>query len=110
MNDKDYWVEAVMSSFEEHGVSADAEQIEKVADDVRLAHQNYDTAFGHDVASANLSGEKDRKITELAKALDNEQRKVRCERCEGRGVLPNDGGPRTAANCSKCRGEGRHAP
>jgi hypothetical protein len=45
MDNKDYWEECISVSFEENEVAATTEQIKGVADDVRVAHENYGMAF-----------------------------------------------------------------
>lgn len=108
---KDYWVKSVESSFGEHGVTATAEQIERVAGDMQGSSENEGMAFGDDVASANWAGEKEREIAELAKALEDERRKVHCETCGGKGYIRENYGTRSSeSSCYKCHGEGRHAP
>lgn len=72
MDHKDYWVETVMSSFEEHGICADAEQIERVAGDMQGSSENEGMAFGDDVAHQNLAGEHERELARLRKKLEAE--------------------------------------
>lgn len=42
---KDYWIECISSSLEEHGVRASSEQIKLIADDIEGAHECYGMAF-----------------------------------------------------------------
>lgn len=111
MNRRDYWVEAVESSLEEAGVAATTEQIANVAGDMEISHQQEGMAFGGDVASANLQGAKERELADLRKRLRDEEAKVTCAECRGRGHIVENFGTRSfESTCSKCRGAGRHAP
>lgn len=110
MDHRDYWIEAVMSSFEEHGIAADAEQIERVAGDMQVSSENEGMAFGDDVASANLQGAKDREIAGLRKQLQVERDKVHCEACNGKGHIVENYGTRSSeSTCLRCYGEGRYS-
>jgi len=44
----DYWYECISEAFNEAGIVATKEQIKAVADDVKVAHENYGMAYGHD--------------------------------------------------------------
>ncbi len=69
----DYWREAVESSLDEAGITATTEQIEQIAGDMEVSYENYDMAHGHDVASHNLSSEKDSQIARLTRELHEEK-------------------------------------
>lgn len=107
----EYWIESVESSFGEHGIAATTEQVKAIAADMEGSHETYDMAYGYDVASQNLEDEKTRTIESLRKALADEQAKVHCEACRGRGyTVENFGAHSSTSRCSRCKGNGRHAP
>ena len=110
MNRNDYWVESVGSSFDEHGIEATPATIAMVAGDMEISHQQEGMAFGDDVASENLAGERMRKFDRLVQELKDERSKVVCPICKGRGSLI-DNGPchSSTSECYKCRGDGRIA-
>jgi len=41
----DYWIESVASSLGEHGISATKEQIQAVAEDIQISHEQFGMAF-----------------------------------------------------------------
>jgi hypothetical protein len=96
---RDYWVEAIESSLAEHGVIASPEQIIAIASDVEVAHENYDMAFGYDVASKNLSTNREDEIVRLKAELREAQSRVVCRACSGRGLI-------LYSRCGKCHGAG----
>lgn len=51
----DYWSECISCSLDELGVTLTAEQIEAIARDVQVAHENSDLAFGTPSVSAPRS-------------------------------------------------------
>lgn len=96
---RDYWVKSVESSFSEHGITATKEQIKQIAGDIELSHNQYDMAYGYDVASQNLQASKDDEIAKLRKELQLEREKQICKDCSGYGYI-------TFHRCSKCNGVG----
>lgn len=68
----DYWIESVMVSFDEAGITATAQQIEEVAGGMESSHENYDMAHGCDVARDNLRGEHERQLVQLRTELEAE--------------------------------------
>ncbi|MGR3178769.1 MAG: hypothetical protein ACUZ8E_12000 [Candidatus Anammoxibacter sp.] len=103
-----YWRVCIEEAFEDAQIEASDDQIDIVATWADGAHENYGLATGHDVASANLAGEKERTITELKKELQEELNKTTCETCGGRGYIRSDGPAHyTNHECYKCHGQGR---
>lgn len=111
MNNDDYWQEAVETSFEEAGIIATKEQIENIAGDMAGSHENYDMAFGYDVASQNFSSSQDTEIAKLREELQTEREKEGCNTCNGRGYITENGPCHSAtSDCYKCHGEGKVLP
>lgn len=105
---REYWVEAVAQSLEEHGITATQEQISKVAVDIQHAHEMYGEAFGHHFIPNPLEAENKRLSAEVIK----EREKVICKECKGKGFLVSYGSGTLMceSQCWKCRGDGRHSP
>ena len=105
MGDLDYWRECLESSFDEHGVELPREVILEIAKDVAGAHENYGMAF------APVENPLRYEVSRLARELSAERGKVLCKPCNGTGRIVTHG-PYHSSNseCSKCRGDGRHAP
>ena len=103
----DYWVECITEALDEVGIVATQEQIITVAGIVEGSHENYGMAFGHDCIPNPLRTENER----LKKDLKDEQEKVICKECKGKGYTVSYGGSfQSESQCYKCRGEGRHKP
>ncbi len=108
MNRAEYWVECVESSFSEHGITASKEQIECVAGDVEVSHENQGMAFGDDVASRNFHEGRESEIAALKTELRAEQDKLMCQECKGRGYIVCMGPVHSAESvCFTCKGNGR---
>lgn len=104
---RDFWIEAVSESFDEHGITASAEQIEAIADDFSHVQDGIDLAFGR---PSGPSPEAEQ-IKELERKLDEERDKVTCRICRGTGEERIDGPSHYSVQpCLKCRGQGRHLP
>ncbi len=104
----DYWVEAVESSLEEHGVKATTEQIECIAGDIEVCHENYGMAHGHDVIYSNWVGSQESEIARLKKLLREEKDKTPCRTCNGRGFVVSPGPYHSSEHqCWTCHGAGR---
>lgn len=103
----DYWQECLASSFDEHGIVVTPEQLVSIAGDVEGAHENYGMSHYQPSSSDRYQPQIDKLKRELAAERD----KVHCQRCDGRGREITQG-PYHGSNsqCSKCHGEGRHAP
>ena len=100
------WAEIVSESFEDHGISATADQIAAVASDVQGAHENWDMAF-----SGPSPGWHDRELAEIKRQLAQEREKVTCRECRGTGsIIEYFASRQSIETCWKCGGEGRHAP
>jgi len=103
----DYWHEAVSIALEEAGVSATAEQLETIAGDMEVCHENYGMAHGHDCIPNPLQTELDKVSSEL----DKERSRIYCETCHGKGYLITYGGTlQSESECWRCHGEGRYIP
>lgn len=109
MEEFDYWIECVSSSFEEHGISATKAQIDAVARDFKVAHESIELAFyspHHNPAPDPLLKE----IKSLRKDLQQEREKRICTNCCGRGCITIPlwlFGPTATSQCSTCRGTGK---
>ena len=95
----DYWIECVSLACDECSLVATEEQIKYIADSVKGGHENYDMAFQRPCGDDSQK----REITALKQELAKEKSKVRCERCEGTGVIPGF----IAMDCWECGGTGR---
>jgi DnaJ-class molecular chaperone len=104
----DYWFDSVKSSLSEAGILATQKQIEQIAGDMEVSHDQYDMAFGYDVASQNLQASKNNEIVKLKKKLREEQEKQTCKECNGRGYVREQGPVHGSEfTCYKCKGAGR---
>lgn len=107
MNYRDYWEECVSTALDEVDIVATQEQIESIAGDVEVSHENCGMAFGHDAIPNPLRTEND----QLKRDLKTEREKIICEVCHGKGINVSYGGTFQATSpCWKCKGEGRHSP
>ena len=104
---KNYWLEALDSSLDEHAPDTvlSNEQLEAIAKDMALAQENYGMAF-HPPENPMIEELKRTRAT-----LKEERDKVGCQKCMGRGRLTFQG-PYHSSNsqCDRCHGEGKHAP
>ena len=110
MMDKDYWIECVSSSLDEHGIVATVEQIEAIADDISTGQDNYNLVTGIEQATLNSHDAKDNEIAELKRLLKLEEDKIGCPECSGRGAFYDKVLDRFLEKCSKCNGEGKIFP
>ena len=100
----DYWYECIACSLEEAGVTATPEQVRMIADDVKVSHENYGMAHGHDCIPNPLRLENERLKREVAR----EREKRICTTCNGRGRIFTQGPVHSSdSQCDHCRGEGR---
>lgn len=68
-----YWVECIACSLDEHGVKATQEQIEAIAADVEVSHENFGMAHGYDCIPNPLHAEiaeRDERIKRIEKERD----------------------------------------
>lgn len=108
---EEYWIEAIGAASEECGAVLTAEQIEHIADTVRLSHENFGMAFGDDVASVNLNAAREREVTQLKAEVRRERAKIKCSACNGRGRLSIFNGTLVSTEeCWGCNGVGRVDP
>ena len=102
-----YWIEAVSSALDEHGIEASDKAIVGMAKDIEISHENYGMAFPAPSGPSQLQ----RDIDDANRMLDEERRKVHCRSCGGAGRIITQGPYHgTDSECWKCRGEGRHLP
>lgn len=103
----DYWNECISSALDEVDIVATKEQIESIAGDVEVSHENFGMAHGHDAIPNPLRTEND----QLKNDLRTEREKVLCKTCKGRGSITTYRGTfQSTSQCWKCKGEGRHTP
>lgn len=103
----DYWAECLANAAEGAGIDLTSDQIKTLADAVADGHENYGMAFHTPPAGEHLVSE----IAQLKRRLQDEQAKVQCVSCRGRGRIVSQGPyHNSSSQCSKCGGEGRHAP
>ena len=96
-----YWKECLMISFEENGILFTDHQIDNIAHDVMISHENYGMAF--QVPENPLIHE----LKILKEELDAEKNKVICSDCSGTGVIKTYGPCHTAvSSCGACHGSG----
>ena len=104
---KEYWVECISIAAEECGANLTREQVEEIAYVVQGAHENYGMAFYSPPAGEHFRTE----IDDLQRKLKAEREKVGCRACNGTGRTQVYFGTfMSDSQCSKCRGEGKHAP
>lgn len=104
----EYWRECVSEAFDDVGIVATGDQIERVASWVEGAHENYGMATGDHVASLNLQGSKESEIKKLEKELEVERAKKGCPDCNGRGFIRIQGPYHGSdSSCRTCHGEGK---
>ena len=88
-----YFFECISQSFDEHGIKATDEQIEAVADDVRISHENYGMAHGHDAIPNPLNADIEnlkRQIKQLERDRDEAMLNFQKNVAMRRGCSPSD--------------------
>lgn len=106
MEKKDYWIETVASSFDEHKITATLEQISSVAADIQISHENIGLAFYEPASDGGKS-----EIEKLKKQLSDERSKETCNECKGKGGWNVSFGTFTSpTTCHRCQGTGRVLP
>lgn len=99
----DYWKECIICAFDDAGIKATDEQIERVAGDVEVAHENYGVSQGYEAIPNPLTAENEK----LKQELKKEQEKTICPACKGKGVEHTYGGTfMSTSDCYKCGGSG----
>ena len=105
--EKSYWAEVIEESLYERGITLLPKEIEAVAKDVEMAHENYGLAFYQPSGPSQTQMDLDA----ARKELSDERRKITCDECDGTGTTHTYGGTfMSTSQCYKCRGEGRHLP
>lgn len=96
MKPRDYWLEAVQTSFAEAGFSADANAIETIAGDMETCHENYGMAFYSPPAPVE---KRERQLTEWDF--------MPCpDKCSGGRVYSRGPHHGSDSQCSTCHGAG----
>lgn len=67
---KKYWIEAIDTSFNEHGIQATKEQIEFIANDMQMASEMQSESFGW----LNIPNPSEARISELNKKINDAER------------------------------------
>jgi hypothetical protein len=99
----DYWKECIESALEDAGLPYTPTQLESVANDVRIAHEQYGMAYGHDAIPNPVKLENEK----LKKELDSERNKRICHVCKGSGEERSYGPVHSSVTqCFKCHGSG----
>lgn len=111
MDAREYWAECLSIAADEIGLSLTAEQINELAEAVKGGHENFNMAFGYDVATNNRYQQLEREKADAKQAAERERRKIHCRECNGHGRIEIPG-PYHSSNheCHKCGGAGRHDP
>ena len=98
-----YWEECISEAFDDAGIEATKEQIEKVASWVEGSHENYGMATGCDCIQSPYISE----IEELKKQLEKERNRILCRECKGSGLIISQGPYHSAeSRCMSCNGSG----
>ncbi len=106
MNKLSYWLEAVDSSFDEHGVLSTEELRLKIAEDMLAAYDNIGMAFYEPTGDGAES-----LIEKLRKELREEKSKEVCNECKGKGGWNIGMGTFTSPQtCNRCDGSGKVLP
>lgn len=103
----DYWKECISEALEDAGLKATDKQIEDIAGWIEGAHDNYSQAHGHDVMHSGPNPlEIENKM--LKEKISTEDRKSRCEDCQGFGFIRSHGPSHYSdSTCDNCKGSGR---
>lgn len=106
MSNLEYWIEGVASSLDEHGVTATADQIAAIADDM-MGGASVEGEYSH-----QPRGQAESEADRLNKELRRERAKVTCRPCGGTGNISEPVGTSHWSNsqCDRCNGSGRHDP
>lgn len=100
----DYWKECIEAALEDAGIEGTTGQVESIANDVRIAHEQYGMCHGHDAIPNPLR----QRVDSLEKDLAEERSKRTCTACNGTGVIVDDAGFRSSTTrCDRCNGNGR---
>lgn len=102
----EYWKECIEASFSDHGIVATVEQIERIAGDVQVAHENYGMAYY--IPSGGESPEA-KELKEIKAAMKKHEDWVNstkpCKRCTTTGIVLDVWG--RTQTCPNCDGNGR---
>jgi len=107
MADLNYWKEAVDNALADAGVEATIEQRNTMASYL-VIFADQEREFSGEY---NIPNPLTQEVKQLRAALKNEQEKVGCKECRGRGYFVENYGTRSSeTTCSRCNGEGKHLP
>lgn len=102
-----YWIDSIEAALDAAGIVATQKQIEQIAGDVETSHELYGQAHGYECIPNPIQEEN----TKLKRQLEQEQRKVVCPECKGKGRIYSQGPYHCSdSQCDKCRGEGYVIP
>lgn len=105
--ERSYWEEVIEESLCEQGVSLPPKEIEAIAKDVEMAHENYGMAFYQPTGPSQA----ERDLKTVSEELKTEREKIVCDECCGRGRIISHGPVHSSnSECWKCNGFGRHSP
>ncbi len=98
----EYWNEAATMALEEANLSASAEQLKIISENLAIAAQQQSMAFG------DFDAPRDNELEKVKHELKIEKEKRVCFQCCGHGVIVSNDGVRTShSSCFKCKGVGR---
>lgn len=102
-----YWEECMSEALYEAEVNFTPEQLAIVVDYAIRGHEMYDEYTGRYL----IPNPETERANRAEKALQQEQRKIFCCQCNGRGRIYTQGPYHGSdSECWKCRGEGKHLP
>lgn len=109
MNSFEYWKECISIAADECGLVITDKQLNELADSVQGGYENFDMAFGYDVASRNWESDESKELKRIKREQDNRRIWVAstkpCRVCTTTGLV-RDGWGRDMT-CPECNGEGR---
>lgn len=109
MKNIDYWKECIAESAEACLANLSPEQIESIARDVQISHENYSLFSGLDEATKGMKSEVEKELESLKLANKKNEDWVfstqPCRACTTTGIV-RDGWGRDI-ECPDCRGKGR---
>lgn len=101
----DYYKVLLIDCFDEYKVNANYEQVNAIAGDIAIAHENYGMTL------APVEHPMIDEIASLKKELKKERSKQVCPECKGKGGLYMSGPVHGAiSQCHVCNGEGKVTP
>lgn len=103
----DYWHICIEEALSEAGVMVTEDQLNSIAEDVRMGHEMYGESHGYHLFSNPMADE----IKTLKSQLEREENKVVCPDCKGIGVTVLSMGTLVSrSSCFRCSGSGKVDP